>query len=72
MATKKIFRLDLLTEWLRERYGDRRFSCSHCPISKECFDFAYDPLCDEEYAEEFKEAVIDKFSTDVEVVEDDE
>lgn len=71
MATKKIFRLDLLIEWLRKRYDDRRFSCLHCPIIKECFDFAYEPLCDEEYAEGFKEAIIDRFSTEVEVVEDD-
>ena len=34
---------------------------------KECIDFAYEPLCDEDYAEEFKQAIIDKFSTDVEV-----
>lgn len=67
MATKKMFRLDLLAEWLREHFADRRFSCLHCPISKECFDFAYDPLCDEEYAEDFKQEIIDKFSTDVEV-----
>lgn len=69
MATKKIFRLDLLIEWLRERFNSRRFSCLYCPICKECFDFAYDPLCDEEYAEDFKQSIIDKFSTDVEVVD---
>ena len=60
---------DALVEWLREHFGDRRFSCLHCPIKKECLDFAYDPLCDEEYAEEFKQAVIERFSTEVEVVD---
>lgn len=70
--TKKIFRLDLFIEWFRERFADRRFSCLHCPVNKECFEFArfaFSPLCDEEYAEDFKQAIIDKFSTDVEVVE---
>lgn len=71
MATMKMFRSDLLIEWLREHFADRRFSCLHCPISKECFDFAYDPLCDEEYAEDFKQSIIDRFSTDVEVVDND-
>ena len=69
MATKKIFRSDLLIEWLRERFADRRFSCLQCPVIKECFDFAYDPLCDEDWAEDFKQTVIDKFSSDVEVEE---
>lgn len=68
MASMKIFRSDLLIEWLRERFADRRFSCLLCPINKECFDFAYDPLCDEEYAEDFKRLIIDRFSTDVEIV----
>jgi hypothetical protein len=71
MATKKIFRLDLLTEWLRKRFSDRDLLCLHCPVNIECIEFAYDPLCDEDYAEEFKQAIIDKFSTEVEVVEDD-
>lgn len=72
MATKKIFRLDLLAEWLRKHFADRHFLCLHCPIIKECFGLAYDPLCDEDWAEDFKQAIIDKFSTEVEVVEDDE
>ena len=68
----KLTDADVLIEWLRKRFYDRRFSCSHCPINKECFDFAYEPLCDEDYAEEFKEAVIDKFSSDVEVVDSED
>ena len=72
MSTMKIFRNDLLIEWFRERFADRRFSCLHCPIFKECFEFAYEPLCDEEYAEEFKQAIIERFSTEVEVESEDE
>lgn len=71
MATMKMFRSDLLIEWLREHFADRRFSCLHCPILKECFDFAYDPLCDEEYSEDFKQSIIDRFSTEVEAESED-
>lgn len=67
MASMKMFRSDLLIEWLRENFADRNFGCLYCPISKECFEFAYERLCDEDYAEDFKQEIIDKFSTDVEV-----
>ena len=80
MATMKMFRSDLLIEWLREHFADRRFSCLYCPINKECIEFAYDPLCDKRTlevrilcdknnAEEFKQAIIERFSTDVEVAD---
>lgn len=69
METKKIFRLDLFIEWLRENFDDRNFGCLYCPINKECFDFAYERLCDEDYAEDFKQEIIEIFSTDVEVVD---
>lgn len=67
LMTKEL-NTDALIEWVREHFCDRRFSCLHCPVNKECIDFAYDPLCDEEYAEDFKQALIDKFS--VEVIDD--
>lgn len=66
MATKKIFRLDLLAEWLRLSVDE----CDSCPIASACFALGdTEILCDGERAEEFKQAVIDKFSTDVEVEE---
>lgn len=65
--TMKIFRKDLLIENLRK--GLYHYSCSLCPIKDVC---KYDQLlCSDEKAEEFNRAIIDKFSTEVEVVEDD-
>lgn len=66
MATKKILRNDLLIEWMRKMlYGDD-YSCYWCPIGNKCNG---NLLCDEMNKHVFKEQVIDKFSTDVEVVE---
>lgn len=66
MATKKIFRLDLLVEWFRSSVE----ACDSCPVESECFALGdTEILCDGERAEEFKQEIIDKFSTDVEVVD---
>ena len=70
--TKKIFRLDLLVEWLLEWLRSSVDECDSCPIASACFELDDDEiLCDRKRAEEFKQAIIERFSTDVEVVEDD-
>lgn len=68
MATKKMFRLDLLAEWYR--LSLKKQTCDSCPVVSTCLELEdTEILCDEEHAEDFKQAVIDKFSTDVEVEE---
>lgn len=68
MATKKIFRLDLLAEWLREQLRSSVDECDSCPVESECFALDDNEiLCDRKRDEEFKQAIIDRFSTDVEV-----
>ena len=73
MATKKIFRKDLLIENLRKKLYVGYNSCRWCPIIKECEHNGY-ALCSDERADEFAQEIIDKFSEDVEFVEveDDE
>lgn len=64
MTTKKIFRLDLLVEWYRSSVE----ACASCPVESECFALGdTEILCDKERAEDFTQAIIDRFSTEVEV-----
>lgn len=69
MATKKILRTDLIIEALRSSLYSAE-SCKDCPVSSYCHrgdDILSRLLCDKERAEEFKQSIIDRFSTDVEV-----
>lgn len=68
MATKKMFRYDMLAEWLREWLRSSVDECDSCPIASACFELDdYEILCDRKRDEEFKQAIIDRFSSDVEV-----
>ena len=71
MTTMKMFRNDLFIDWFRDnlRYRTDEYSCDTCPVGKVCDKRTLEMriLCDEDNAEEFKQAIIDKFSTDVEV-----
>lgn len=69
MATKKILRTDLIIESLRSSLYSAD-SCKNCPVSSYCHrgdDISSRLLCNKGRAEDFKQAVIDRFSTDVEV-----
>lgn len=69
---KKILRTDLIIECLRSSLYSA-YSCEGCPVSSYCNRGDYilsGLLCHEERAEDFKQAIINRFSTDVEVVEE--
>lgn len=74
MATKKIFRLDLFIEWYRDYLSRTPFMCSpnSCPVHDFCIvkvgdDYRSEVVCVIDKKEDFKQAIIDRFSTDVEV-----
>ena len=67
---KKVFRNDMLIEWLRKTFNDNLHVCGICPVSRKCAEVDDYPaciLCCDEHAEDFKREIIDMFSTDVEV-----
>lgn len=70
--TKKIFRLDLLIEWMETSlWDDGILWCRCCPVFDKCDsndDYCLCNPCNLKYKEDFKQAVIDRFSTDVEIV----
>lgn len=69
MATKKILRTDLIIEALRSSLYSAD-SCKNCPVSSYCHrgdDILSRLLCNKERAQDFKQAIIDRFSTEVEV-----
>ena len=68
MTKKKIFRSDLLIEWMgTSLWDDGILWCRYCPVFDKC-NSNDDCLCNPKYKEEFKKTVIEIFSSDVEVV----
>ena len=71
MATMKMFRNDLFIDWFRDNllYRTDEYSCDTCPVGKACDKRTLEMgiLCHKDNAEEFKLAIIERFSTDVEV-----
>lgn len=65
--SEKIFRKDLLIENLRKTLFDSDESCLWCPIKSKCNTTHMEFLCDDDRADDFKQAIIDRFSTEVEV-----
>lgn len=68
MATMKIIRLDTLIEYIRQLCEDDEIRCCECQVSAMCEKPEY--LCLKK--DEFKKAIIDRFSTDVEVVDNED
>ena len=60
--------IDNLIDWLRETLYYNDDTCNLCPFNT---NVNCGGICSDEGADEFRQAIIKRFSSDVEVVEDE-
>lgn len=60
---------DNLIDWLRETLYKNDDTCNLCPFSPINTNVNCGGICSDERADEFRQAIIERFSNDVEVVD---